>query len=85
MTDNHPNAWPHPVHLSGANPELHYRRLERDYRGSAQYAAMVERYPQLKASIEQCSQGDLIHDGTGLLPPQAAGVQLEWERSHGES
>lgn len=92
MTHDNQSGWPQQrepdpagrVHSQSMNPELHYRNLERDYHRSAQYAAMVERYPQLKQSIASCQQGELIGEVSPLLPPQVASVQLEWERSHGE-
>jgi hypothetical protein len=83
MSNDHQRAWPDDLHPLVTNQEVHYRLLEMDYRQSAQYAAMVERYPLLKQSIEICQQGDLIGDSS--LPPQLAAVHLEWERSHGES
>jgi len=63
-----------------------YRQLEQHYRRSAQYAAMVARYPQLRHWISTCSTGDLVGDPTGN-PDQHGlpGVVLQWDRSHGES
>ena len=62
----------------------HYRQLEQHYRQSAQYAAMVERYPLLRSSIAACQQIELIGDASAELPESAAAIHLHWNRSHGE-
>lgn len=62
--------------------ELHYRQLERAYYQSAQYAAMVERYPLLRSSIAACRSMGLVSDAPPSAPRAAA--HLHWERSHGE-
>ena len=61
-----------------------YRQLEHTYRHSAQYAAMVQRYPVLKHSIENCQQADLVGDQQSLPVPAFHAPQLHWQRSHGE-
>ncbi|MDI9405259.1 MAG: hypothetical protein QM522_01010 [Chitinophagaceae bacterium] len=82
MSNDRQHAWPDDLHPLVTNQEIHYRLLERNYRQSAQYAAMVERYPLLKQSIETCQQGDLIGDASPSS--QLTAVHLEWDRSHGE-
>jgi hypothetical protein len=64
---------PPSVDLPSIHPDLYYRELESRYRQSAQYADMVERYPQLRSSIASCHQADLIGDQL-----------LHWDRTHGE-
>ena len=61
-----------------------YRQLEQGYHHSAQYAAMVQRYPVLKHSIEACQQSELVGDQESLLLPSLDGPELHWQRSHGE-
>jgi hypothetical protein len=64
--------------------ESAYRDLEQGYRCSEQYAAMRQRYPQLRFWIARCHPSDLV----GGSPPQTAPGEsrgLHWERSHGES
>jgi hypothetical protein len=51
-------------------PDQDYRQLEQSYRHSAQYAAMVQRYPALKHAIEACQQSDLVSD-PALQPRRA--------------
>ena len=63
-------------------PDQDYRQLEQSHRHSAQYAAMVQRYPVLKHAIEACEQAELVSDQQSPLPLQAP--QLHWQRSHGE-
>jgi len=62
--------------------QLHYRRLEQTYYQSAQYAAMVERYPLLRPSIAACRSMALVSDAPAPAPRGAA--HLHWQRSHGE-
>ena len=62
-----------------------YRELERQYHRSAQYAAMVSQYPQLRHWINACRRSPLVGDA----PEQAKhhtpkGIVLQWDRSHGE-
>ncbi|MFM7549160.1 MAG: hypothetical protein ACKO8I_09870 [Cyanobacteriota bacterium] len=61
-----------------------YRELERCYRQSLAYAAMVERYPLLRSAIASCRGIALV--GRPSAPPRAdvPGVRLHWQRSHGE-
>ena len=65
--------------------ESAYRDLEQSYRCSEQYAAMRQRYPQLRFWIAHCQPSDLV----GGSPPQTMQSEnpsaLHWERSHGES
>ncbi len=65
-------------------PDQDYRQLEQGYHHSAQYAAMVQRYPVLKHSIEACQQSELVGDQEILLLPSLDDPGLHWERSHGE-
>jgi len=62
--------------------QLHYRHLEQTYYQSAQYAAMVERYPLLRSSIAACRAVMLVSDAPAPGPRGAA--HLHWQRSHGE-
>jgi hypothetical protein len=62
--------------------QLHYRRLEQTYYQSAQYAAMVERYPLLRSSIAACRSMALVSDAAAPAPRGAG--HLHWQRSHGE-
>jgi hypothetical protein len=78
-----------PSSLPGAaagNPalleQLHYRRLEQTYYQSAQYAAMVDRYPLLRSSIAACRSTALVSDAAA--PPPRNAAHLHWQRSHGE-
>ncbi len=64
-------------------PDQDYRQLEQSYRHSAQYAAMVQRYPVLRHAIEACRQAELVSDQQSSLPA-LHGPQLHWHRSHGE-
>jgi hypothetical protein len=66
-------------------PDQDYRQLEQSYRHSAQYAAMVQRYPVLKHAIEACEQAELVSDQQCQLLPSLHGPQLHWHRSHGEA
>jgi hypothetical protein len=43
-------------------PDQDYRQLERSYRHSPQYAAMVQRYPVLRHAIQDCQQAELVSD-----------------------
>lgn len=61
---------------------LHYRRLEQTYYQSAQYAAMVERYPLLRSSIAACRSMVLVGDAPA--PAARGAAPLHWQRSHGE-
>jgi len=40
--------------------DLDYRLLEFSYRQSAEYAAMVERYPLLRSWITACESSELV-------------------------
>ena len=40
--------------------DLDYRLLESSYRQSAEYAAMVERYPLLRSWITDCESSELV-------------------------
>jgi hypothetical protein len=70
-----------PLHPA-VHEELHYRQLEQTYYQSAQYAAMVERYPLLRSSIAACHSLALVNDAPEPAPGGTA--HLQWERSHGE-
>ena len=64
--------------------DLDYRRLEHHYHHSAEYAAMVERYPLLRRSIADTRGARLEgHPATGLRTDESS-VVLQWDRSHGE-
>jgi hypothetical protein len=81
VQDEHPRLDP------AAEPD--YRALERSYLRSADYAAMVERYPLLRRSIQSCRGSALVGGPTTAPQRHAPGVhqqrvQLQWERSHGE-
>jgi len=65
-------------------PDQDYRQLEQSYRHSAQYAAMVQRYPVLKHAIEACEQAELVSDQQCPLLPALNSPELQWHRSHGE-
>jgi hypothetical protein len=94
MTDASQAFTPQPLRHQGNHnhrhatfsAEQHYRQLEWTYYQSAQYAAMVERYPLLQSSIAACRSMPLISDASA--PPRAshptAASDLQWERSHGE-
>jgi len=78
--------------VQGEQPSLQpvsdqdYRLLEEEYRQSAAYAQMVERYPLLRRTIAACRGMGLVgHPKTPLSNHQPPGVVLQWERSHGES
>lgn len=71
--DQQPDLWPPP-----GEPEPDYRQLEQAYRLSAEYAAMVRRYPLLQQMIHACHRDDLVAD-TRHQP------RLAWDRSHGEN
>jgi hypothetical protein len=64
-------------------PDQDYRQLEASYHHSAQYAAMVQRYPVLKHAIEACQQAELVGDQHSLLPAIQA-PQLHWQRTYGD-
>ena len=51
-------------------PDQDYRVLERSYRQSAEYAAMVQRYPLLHSSINDCASSELVGD-----PPLSAAAE----------
>ncbi|NDC35236.1 MAG: hypothetical protein EBZ51_07595 [Synechococcaceae bacterium WB9_2_112] len=69
-----------------AQTDHDYRQLEQHYRRSAQYAAMVARYPQLRHWISHCSNVDLVGDPAETpIGHAVGGVVLQWDRSHGES
>ena len=62
-----------------------YRQLEQHYRRSAQYAAMVSRYPQLRHWINVCRHSELVADHLpGSQQQDHQGIVLQWDRSHGE-
>ncbi|WP_288916650.1 hypothetical protein [uncultured Synechococcus sp.] len=50
--------------VSGEQQSMHqdldYRLLESSYRQSAEYAAMVERYPLLRSWITACESSELV-------------------------
>ncbi|MBD2421873.1 hypothetical protein [Cyanobium sp. FACHB-13342] len=43
-------------------PEQDYRLLQATYRQSAEYAAMVQRYPLLRSWITACESAELVGD-----------------------
>ena len=62
-----------------------YRQLEQHYRRSAQYAAMVSRYPLLRHWINACRHSELVADPQpGSQQQGPPGIVLQWDRSHGE-
>ena len=64
--------------------ESDYRQLEQGYRCSEQYAAMQQRYPQLRFWIARCHPSDLVGDPPPQSTPPQGSSALHWERSHGE-
>lgn len=71
-----------PAPQSSTDPD--YRELERCYHQSAEYAAMVERYPLLRRTIQSCRNAALVGRPTTRPHPDLPGVLLRWQRSHGE-
>jgi hypothetical protein len=62
-----------------------YRQLEQHYRRSAQYEAMVSRYPLLRHWIDACRHSELVADPQpGSQQQGPPGIVLQWDRSHGE-
>jgi hypothetical protein len=66
--------------------ESSYREREQRYRSSEQYAAMQQRYPQLRFWVSRCPGAELVggttdRDGT---PPLQSPVSIVWDRSHGD-
>ena len=67
MTSDHPGR-SQPAQLpelvAGEQQSMHqdldYRLLESSYRQSAEYAAMVERYPLLRSWITACESSELV-------------------------
>ena len=67
MTSDHPGR-SQPAQLpelvAGEQQSMHqdldYRLLEYSYRQSAEYAAMVERYPLLRSWITACESSELV-------------------------
>jgi len=57
-------------------PDQDYRQLEASYHHSAQYAAMVQRYPVLKHAIEACQQNEWVGDQQSQLRTSLDGPQL---------
>jgi len=68
-----------------AQTDHDYRQLEQHYRRSAQYAAMVSRYPLLRHWIDACRHSELVADPLqGSQQQGQPGIVLQWDRSHGE-
>ncbi len=66
--------------------ESAYRQLEQGYRASEQYAAMQQRYPQLRFWISRCPGSELVGgttDRDGAHPLESP-VSIFWDRSHGD-
>jgi len=63
MTSDHPGLRQLEL-VSGEQRSMHqdldYRFLESSYRQSAEYAAMVERYPLLRSWITACESSELV-------------------------
>ena len=59
-----PDPWPDGDLVHGQQLPLQcdqdYRQLEQHYRRSAQYAAMVSRYPLLRHWIDACRHSELV-------------------------
>ena len=70
--------------FSAMQPDEDYRVLESSYRRSAEYAAMVERYPLLRSWITACASSELVGHPPAIAGAAESGVTLQWERSHGE-
>ncbi|MEX0588469.1 MAG: hypothetical protein WD136_04360 [Cyanobium sp.] len=49
-----------PVEQQCMQPDQDYRLLQHSYRQSAEYAAMVQRYPLLRSWITACESSDLV-------------------------
>lgn len=52
--------------------DLDYRLLESTYRQSAEYAAMVQRYPLLRSCISACESSELVGNPPSLGDEQQA-------------
>jgi hypothetical protein len=70
--------------IGAMQPDEDYRVLESSYRQSAEYAAMVERYPLLRSWITACASSELVGHPPAIAGAEEPGVTLQWERSHGE-
>jgi hypothetical protein len=84
-----PEPWPDGELVHGQQLPLQsdqdYRQLEHHYRRSAQYAAMVSRYPLLRHWIHACRHSELVADPLpGSEQQGQPGIVLQWDRSHGE-
>lgn len=88
-TGARPDPWPDGELVHGQQLPLQsdqdYRQLEQRYRRSAQYAAMVSRYPLLRHWIDACRHSELVADPLpGSQQQGQPGIVLQWDRSHGE-
>jgi hypothetical protein len=63
--------------------ESAYRQLEQGYRSSEQYAAMQQRYPQLRFWTTRCHPPDLVVDHPPQFMPPQCSPAVHWESSHG--
>ena len=65
--------------------ESFYRGCEQRYRSSAEYAAMQQRYPQLRFWVSRCPGSDLVGGAIDASPLSTPDSSILWDRSHGES
>jgi hypothetical protein len=70
--------------VSAMQPDQDYRLLENSYRNSPEYAAMVERYPLLRSLITACASSELVGHPLAITCIENSGLELQWDRSHGE-
>jgi len=67
MTTEHPGRRPLALETElvageqqSMQPDQDYRLLQATYRQSAEYAAMVQRYPLLRSWITDCESAELV-------------------------
>ena len=67
MTTEHPGSRPLALETElvageqqSMQPDQDYRLLQATYRQSAEYAAMVQRYPLLRSWITACESAELV-------------------------
>jgi hypothetical protein len=74
-----------PGDVAAMDGESFYRGCEQRYRSSAEYAAMQQRYPQLRFWVSRCPGSDLVGGATDASPVSTPDSSILWDRSHGES
>ena len=76
MTSDHPGLRQLEL-VSGEQRSMHqdldYRLLESSYRQSAEYAAIVERYPLLRSWITACESSELVGHPPSMGDAEQAG------------